>query len=75
MKRGWWIALWAYLAGMGISESIFLWLYGIGEIGALQRHHSARDWLIAAVVYLAASAIWPYWVAVLLLAYFGLLPK
>jgi hypothetical protein len=75
MRKGWRIALWIYLAGVAISESICLWLYGTGDLGPLQRPHSLHDWLIAAAVYLVAAAIWPYWVVVFLLHYFGFVSK
>lgn len=73
MKKKWQYAGLIYLICAIATETLLL--YGAYDSGVLQRQHTAHNWLIGSALYLATAAIWPYLVAVLLLMYFGILPK
>jgi hypothetical protein len=66
------IALWIYLAGVLIFELLLLW--SAYDNGGFHRHHTAKDFAVLAVFYIAAPLLWPVVVVLVVLQLTGVLP-
>jgi hypothetical protein len=72
MSRKWQYVLYIYAAGAFVMEAtLILQAY---ENGGFQRQHSIIGWIITAASHLAFDALWPLFVVILTLIYFGVLP-
>jgi hypothetical protein len=67
------IIVWVYLAGTLIFELLLLW--SAYDNGGFQRHQSANDLAILAVLYLAIPLLWPAVVVMMILQLTGVLPS